>query len=271
MTNQRPVALVTGSSAGIGAATALQFAQRGYDVVVTGPAEQPPDDSARRAQTAGSNVLAITGDLQEPEFVDRLIKATIERFGRLDVLVNNAAWRELLTMREMTPESWQKTIQICLTAPAFLARQCAAQMEKQGHGAIVNVSSMMSHHATGIASAYIAAKGGLESLTFDLAALYGPVGIRVNAVCPGAIDTALSADLRSQEGQSLEVESRRFSENMIPLRRWGRPDEIAKVIVFLASDDASYLTGTTIVVDGGWSTQLYSYDLKHSMKPDQFR
>jgi NAD(P)-dependent dehydrogenase (short-subunit alcohol dehydrogenase family) len=269
--NDRPVALVTGSSTGIGAATVLQFALRGYDVVVTGPTEQPPEHSARQAQAAGANVIAIAGDLQDPGFSERLVNATVERFGRLDVLVNNAAWRELLTMREMTSESWEKTIRICLTAPAFLARRCAEQMEKRGRGAIVNVSSMMSQHASGIGSAYVAAKGGLESLTFDLAALYGPVGIRVTAVCPGAIDTQLSTDYRSATGQSLEAESRKASENMIPLRRWGRPEEIAKVIVFLAGDDASYLTGTTVVVDGGWSTQLSPYDLKRLMKPDQFR
>jgi NAD(P)-dependent dehydrogenase (short-subunit alcohol dehydrogenase family) len=269
--NERPVALVTGSSTGIGAATALQFANRGYDVVVTGPGEQSADETATRARAAGANVLPITGDLQDEKFADRLVDATIERFGRVDVLVNNAAWRELLTMREMTVESWQKTIRICLTAPAFLARRCGGEMEKRGRGVIVNVSSMMSQRASGIASAYIAAKGGLESLTFDLAALYGPVGIRVLAVCPGAIDTAISMDQRSADGQSLAEESRKYSENVIPLRRWGRPEEVAKVIVFLASDDASYLTGTTVVVDGGWSTQLTPYDLKHAMKPEQFR
>ena len=267
----RPVALITGSSTGIGAATALEFAQRGYDVVVTGPPEQPADHTADQVMAAGANVFSISGDLQDTKFVDQLVDATVKRFKRLDVLVNNAAWRELLTMREMTPESWEKTIRICLTAPAFLARRCAGQMEKLGRGVIVNMSSMMAHRASGIASAYIAAKGGLESLTFDLAALYGPVGIRVIAVCPGAIDTALSAGQRTPAGESLEVESRRSSENMIPLRRWGRPEEIAKVIAFLASEDASYLTGTTIVVDGGWSTQLYPYDLKQAMKPDQFR
>jgi 3-oxoacyl-[acyl-carrier protein] reductase len=199
------------------------------------------------------------------------VESTLERFGRLDVLVNNAAWRELLTMREMTQASWDKTIQICLTAPAFLARKCAIQMEKVGKGVIVNVSSMMSHRASGIASAYVAAKGGLESLTYDLAALYGPVGIRVVAVCPGPIDTLMSRYEMSSASGSLEDESRRASENYIPLRRWGRPDEIAKVIAFVASEDASYLTGTTIVVDGGWSTQLSPYDLKHAMKPDQFQ
>jgi 3-oxoacyl-[acyl-carrier protein] reductase len=269
--NDKPVALITGSSTGIGAATALEFARRGYDVAVTGPREQPPDQTTDQVRAVGANVFSISGDLQDTQFVDQLVDATVERFKRLDVLVNNAAWRELLTMRETTRESWEKTIRICLTAPAFLARRCAGQMEKFGRGAIVNVSSMMSHRTTGIASAYIAAKGGLESLTFDLAALYGPVGIRVTAVCPGAIDTALSAGQRTAAGESLEAETHRFCENMIPLRRWGRPEEIAKVIAFLASEDASYLTGTTIVVDGGWSTQLYPYDLKRAMKPDQFR
>ena len=124
----------------------LQFAARGYDVVVTGPAEQSPDETATQARAAGANVLTITGDLQDEKFADKLVDATIARFGRVDVLVNNAAWRELLTMREMTMESWQKTIQICLTAPAFLARRCAGEMEKRGGGVIVNVSSMMSQH-----------------------------------------------------------------------------------------------------------------------------
>ncbi len=194
----------------------------------------------------------------------------MEAFGRVDVLVNNAAWRELLTLRTVTPESWERTLRICLTVPAFMSRLAAADMERRGTGVIVNVSSIQSRRAGGFATAYVAAKGGLDALTFDLATLYGPRGIRVVAVNPGAIDTELNDDYTDAAGASISDASRRHVEDMVPLGRSGRPEEVARAIVWLAGDGASYITGTTIVVDGGWTTQNSPYSLKRMMFPDEF-
>ena len=128
-------------------------------------------------------------------------------------------------------------------------------MEPQGSGVIINVCSIMSRRGSGVAAAYAAVKGGIDSLTYELAALYGRSGIRVLAVSPGAIDTELSADYPGVDGRSLEKPLREWSTGEIPLGRWGEPAEIARVIAMLSSEDASYMTGTHVTVDGGWMSR----------------
>ena len=250
---QRKVALVTGASRGIGAATAIEFAGRGYDLAITSNESSPLEAVAAQLKAAGARVFAIAGDLSEMSFVESIAGRVVESLGRIDVLVNNAAWRELVTMRQISLFSWEQTLRICLTAPAFLARSAARDMEKRRTGVIINVSSMMSVHASGIAPAYIAAKGGLDSLTYDLAALYGPAGIRVVAVNPGAVDTDLSKDYSAADQLEFQQRLREWSEQMIPVRRWASPKEVGRFIAMIASDDASYVSGTTLTVDGGWS------------------
>lgn len=266
----KPVALITGASRGIGAATAVTFAQRGYRTALVARSRQELEATAQAVSDAGSEAIVCAGDLADLAFAESAVTQTLQAWGRIDALVNNAAWRELVTMRTITLESWEKTLRICLTAPAFLARWAAADMEKRGRGAIINISSVMSQQAAGFGPAYIASKGGLDALTYDLAALYGPKGIRVVAVNPGAIDTDMSADYTSAEGESLSRDIRQWGEDMIPLRRWGTPQEIANVIVWLASDEASYISGTTIFADGGWRHQHMLYNLKHRQFPEEF-
>ena len=249
------VALVTGASAGIGTAVAEEFAHRGYAVGIVGRDAKRLDEVRRRIEAAGGRVLALSGDLGDLGFAESVVRQVAAAFGRLDVLVNNAAARELKTMREMTPAEWDRTIRVCLTSPAFMARWAAEEMERYGGGVIVNVGSMMSRQAHGVSAAYVSCKGAMESLTYDLAALYGPAGIRVVTIAPGAIDTAMSSTLTNTpaaDGRS-EDSIREFSESMAMLGRWGRPEEVAKTVAWIASDEASYLTGTTLVLDGGWS------------------
>ena len=249
------VALVTGASAGIGTAVAEEFAHRGYAVGIVGRDAKRLDEVRRRIEAAGGRVLALSGDLGDLGFAESVVRQVAAAFGRLDVLVNNAAARELKTMREMTPAEWDRTIRVCLTSPAFMARWAAEEMEWHGGGVIVNVGSMMSRQAHGVSAAYVSCKGAMESLTYDLAALYGPAGIRVVTIAPGAIDTAMSSTLTNTpaaDGRS-EDSIREFSESMAMLGRWGRPEEVAKTVAWIASDEASYLTGTTLVLDGGWS------------------
>jgi 3-oxoacyl-[acyl-carrier protein] reductase len=261
----RPVVLVTGAAGGIGSATALEFARRGYDLAITDL--QPLDSVKAEAEKLGARAFAISGDLSDLGFVERFVNDAAREMGKLDVVVNNAAWRDLATMREITPESWDKTIRVCLTAPAFLARFAAKHMEPRKRGVIINVSSIMANVAWGLGPAYVAAKGGIDALTRDLAALYGPFGIRVLSINPGAIDTTLTV---TKADDPITGRVRNWSHQMIPLARWGQPEEIARMIAVLASDDASYLTGASVVVDGGWSNQMYLYEIKHLIRPDQF-
>lgn len=253
-----------------GRATALEFARRGYNLGLLDVLQDELQATAGEAIGLGAECVAETCDLCSVEASQAALQQIVQHFGRLDVLVNNAAWRELKTMREISVESWERTLRICLTTPAFLSRWAAEVMQPQGSGVIINVCSIMSRRGSGVSAAYPAVKGGLESLTYELASLYGRSGIRVLAVSPGAIDTDLSNDYPGGEGQSLEAPLRQWSVSEIPLGRWGEPAEIARVIAMLSSEDASYMTGANVTVDGGWSHAHFPRDLLKRMKPDQF-
>lgn len=263
----RPVALVTGASRGIGAATAQELATTGHDLLLSARDGATLATRAARIEAHGVRVEVVPGDLADMGFVEGLVPEAIRRFGRLDVLVNNAAWREIVTMRQISLESWERTIRVCLTAPAFLARAAADAMTRDGGGVIVNVSSIQARKVNGLAPAYVAAKAGLETLTADLAVVYGRQGVRVVAVRPGATDTEMGSDYADTDGSLGDL--RRFSEDMIPLGRWADPTEVARVIAWLASDGASYVTGTAITVDGGWSDQFWPNSIRQRIAPDE--
>jgi len=268
--NERPVAIITGAAGGIGGETAVCFAERGYDCVLLALPGDNLEPVTSRIEKAGGQFLSCLGDLSDLDYAKSAVDQCMSSWGRVDVLVNNAAWREITTMRNIELSSWETTLRVCLTAPAFLSRWCAEHMEPVGKGVIINISSIQSQMAAGICPAYVAAKGALDSLTYELATLYGPAGIRVISVNPGAIDTAMSQDIATDQQLSTGDKIRQVSEDMIPLRRWAQPQEIAKTIVMLTSDDASYLTGTSITVDGGWKQQCSPYSIKSLQLPDQF-
>lgn len=270
MKPNEPVALITGASQGIGAATARVLAERGYHCALLAPDRAGLEATADAVRKLGREALVSVGDLCDLDYALDSVAACLRRFDRIDALINNAAWRDVVTMRRISLESWEKTLRVCLTAPAFLARQCAAAMEATGGGVILNVSSIQSKLPAGISPAYVAAKGGLDALTYELATLYGPHGIRVLAVNPGAVDTALSHDYVDPAGNDLAAALRAELEDRIPLRRFATADEIARCIAMLVSPDASYLTGTCIELDGGWFHQGSPYRLKRSQFPDDF-
>ncbi|TVQ03656.1 MAG: SDR family oxidoreductase [Planctomycetaceae bacterium] len=270
MKPDEPVALITGASQGIGATTARVLAERGYHCALLAPDREGLETTAAAVRQQGREALVCAGDLCDLEYASASVAACLQRFQRIDVLINNAAWRDVVTMRRISLESWEKTLRVCLTAPAFLARHCAEAMETAGGGVILNVSSIQSKFAAGISPAYVAAKGGLDALTYELATLYGPQGIRVLAVNPGAVDTALSHDYVDANGDNLASSLRTEFEDMIPLRRYATSLEIARCIAMLVSPDASYLTGTCIELDGGWFHQASPYRLKRQQFPDDF-
>ena len=267
MSEQR-VAIITGASRGIGAATARLFSKKEYAVVLVARSQEPLAELAAEIASQGGEAFVLAGDIADLSFCEDIVAKTVERFGRVDALVNNAAWREVISMRHITPESWDRTLRICLTAPAFLARWAAVDMELRKKGVIINVSSVVSQQAGGICSAYVAAKGALDSLTYELASLYGPSGVRVVGIRPGAVDTEISGDLT--EDSSVAEAQKKFTHDMIAVQRWAQPEEIAKVITFLASDDASYINGTNVLVDGGWQHQQMPMSLRKAMSPKDY-
>ncbi len=270
--NNNKVAIITGASKGIGRSTALKFASNNYNVTLAGRDQGELEHlKAEIKRDHRLEALVCAGDLANKEFLEQIIENTMEKWGRIDVLINNAAWRTIETMRNISLENWEKTIKVCLTAPAFLAKYAAAVMEeKRIEGVIINVSSVMSQRAGGTSPAYIVCKGGIESLTYELAALYGPKNIRVVSVNPGNIKTDLSSDYTDGEGNNISAQLGEHMNDNTPLKRAGSSEEIASVSYWLSTAEASFITGTTIVVDGGFSHNFNAYAMKKLQYPKEF-
>lgn len=258
--SQRSLAIITGAAGGIGSALVRAFAERGYRV------------SAWDVDATGLEQLTVADDRQVVDLTDldaarQAMQRVRSTQGPVRVLVNNAIWRELVSMDEISLESWERTLRIGLTAPAFLARWAAESMADEG-GVIINISSIMSTRGGAVSPAYAAAKGGLDALTFELASLYARRNIRVVGIRPGAVDTPLSRDYGEDSHQQDHVmqELRRWSEDHIPLGRWAQPEEIATIAAAIASDEAGYLTGTLIDVDGGWTHGHFPRSLRDAMR-----
>ncbi len=266
------VAIITGASRGIGRSTALKFASNNYDVTLVGRNQNELDQlKLEIEQRYNTEVLVCAGDLANEEFLRQVVGDTVKKWGRVDALINNAAWRTIETMRNISLENWENTIKVCLTAPAFLAKYAASIMEEKNiAGVIVNISSVMSQSAGGISPAYIACKGGLESLTFELAVLYGPKNIRVVSVNPGNIKTELSNDYLDAKGNNVSEQLGEHMNDSTPLKRAGTSEEIANVSYWLSTPEASFITGTTILVDGGFFHNFNSYQMKKLQYPKEF-
>jgi NAD(P)-dependent dehydrogenase (short-subunit alcohol dehydrogenase family) len=269
---QNNVVIITGASKGIGRQTVLTFAEAGYQTVVVATNKSSLLKLKEEIKKLyNRECLVCCGDLSDMRFVHSIPESAIERFGRIDVLINNAAWRTIETMRTINLATWEKTLRICITAPAFLAKLCAAVMEERNiKGVIVNTSSIMSQQAGGNSPAYIACKGALESLTKELAVTYGRSGIRVLCLKPGFIDTEMSNDYTSDKGDNISEKMAKELLEKTPLGRPGSPDDIARAMVWLASPNAGYITGCDLTIDGGLSNNFNSYPIKKLQFPNEY-
>jgi 3-oxoacyl-[acyl-carrier protein] reductase len=238
-------ALVTGATKGIGKATALALATAGMDVAVHGRDVAGTAKTAEAVRACGREALVLTADVSDPAEVERLSRELADAWGGVDVLVNNAGITHSGSLFETTDEAWQRLMDVNVRSMFLVTRALAPHMVEQRSGRIINVASMTARLGRGFvgSASYGGSKGAVVSFTRGLAKEFGPHGITVNAVAPGVIVTDMNRDYLAEHGE-------RVLEG-IPLGRFGHPVDVAGVISFLASDTASYLTGTTIDVNGG--------------------
>src|SRR5919106_5176201 len=249
------VAVVTGSSKGIGKAIAVEFAKEGYKIVLNARDENELSEAVNDIiKTIAGNKEQITylaGDISQEDICSSLIEHAIKTFDRIDVLINNAGiGGAQKSAHELTSDEWDYVIDVNLKGAFLCTREAIKRMSRDGKGSrktysIINISSVHESIPQPQSAPYSASKGGMEMLTKTVALEVADKGIRVNGIAPGAIATDMNKEILEDEQKKKEEEMR------IPMHRIGRPEEIAKVALFLASDGASYMTGTTVYVDGG--------------------
>ena len=239
------VALVTGGNGGIGLGMAKGLAEAGAAIVLAGR-DRAKAEAALAA--LGGQARFVAADVTDPGACAALVDATLAAFGRLDILVNNAGMSVRKQPADLTPEEWRRVLATNLDGAFYCARAAYPAMRDGGGGKIINIGSMMSLFGASFAAAYGASKGGIVQLTRSLAVAWAPDNIQVNAVLPGWIDTALTRDARAQvSGLNERVLAR------TPAGRWGTPDDLSGIAVFLAGSGSDFVTGAAIPVDGGYS------------------
>ena len=251
---ENKVAAVTGSSLGIGRSIALAFAREGASVAINYRSHpEEGQEAVEEIEKNGGKAISVQADVSEPDGVKRLIEQTVNEFGRLDVMVNNAGIEQKIPFLETPLEAWEKVISVNLTGVWLGCQEAARQMVSQGNGGrIINVSSVHEDLAMPTNSPYCAAKGGVRMLMRTIAVELGPHGITVNNIAPGAIETPINKNLDEHPEQRQEL----LKE--IPLGKIGQPEDVASMAIYLASDASSYSTGSTFFVDGGLIRQAGS-------------
>jgi NAD(P)-dependent dehydrogenase (short-subunit alcohol dehydrogenase family) len=243
------VVLITGGTSGIGRATAVLLAKEGAAVVLTGRNQERGEQVARAINDDGGKAMFIRSDVRLADDCRQAVEQTLERFGRIDVLFNNAGVFHPKTVPECTEEEWDETIDTSLKGAFLMSKYVLPWMIERGSGSIIHTSSGWGILGGDRAAAYCAAKGGLVVMAKAMAIDHGRDGIRVNCVCPGDVDTPMLADDAAKRGMLWEDYLAGASDR--PLGRIGTAEEIARAVLFLASDDSSFVTGEALVVDGG--------------------
>ncbi len=245
------VAIVTGGAQGIGRGIAQRYAEEGARVVVADVKREQGQATTEELTTTGAQAAFIHTDVTVPGQIKEMIDFAVTRYGRLDVLVNNAYWNKGGTAVELELEDWNRALAAMVTASYLGAKHAVPHMERAGGGSIISISSVHGILAAARSVVYETAKGALILLVKQMAVDFGPLNIRVNAICPGLI---------VHEGQNTAWQQDAFQVGRrqmdYPLRRWGTPRDIANAALYLASDEASFVTGHALVVDGGMTVQL---------------
>jgi meso-butanediol dehydrogenase/(S,S)-butanediol dehydrogenase/diacetyl reductase len=245
------VALITGAGSGIGQALAQLFAEEGASVVVADWRLDPAESTVKRITDAGGSAIAVKADVSQADQVAAMAQAALDRYGKVDILVNNAGLSVGDTILDFDEEAWDLNVDVVLKAVYLCSRAVLPQMIERGKGVILNIASVNGLMAIG-ESAYSAAKAGMISLTGNMAIHYGEKGIRVVCIAPGTIKTPIWNDRLAREPNAMD-----HIVPWYPLGRVGLPEDVAKAALFLCSDDASWITGITLPVDGGLTAGSY--------------
>jgi len=245
------VALITGGGTGIGRAISLAFAREGAKLAVAGRRKEKLNETIREMEKQGGQGLAIVCDVAKAKDAAHAVRETAKHFGRLNVLVNNAGVLHASTIEGIAEEDWDRLMTINLKGPFLMCRAALPEFRKAGGGAIINVGSVLGLVAMKDRAAYCASKGGVTLLTKAMALDHAHENVRSNCICPSIVETELVQGLfaASEEGKAL----RKARIGQIPIGRMGRPEDVAELAVFLASDESSWLTGAAIPLDGGLS------------------
>lgn len=248
------VAIVTGGAMGIGKGIALRLAEAGASIILADINIEAASKTSAEMKAAGYEVKEVQADSSKLDDIERVVAETINTYGDLNILVNNAGIFPFSSPIEVSEAMWDKTLDVNLKGAMFFAQAAARAMLAKNHGGkIINIASIDAFHPSGNLAHYDASKGGMVMLTKALGQAWAPQGILVNAIAPGAIQTpgALAVDYSKMTKEQMENLAKAFLAH-IPLGRQGEPDDIAKVALFLASEASSYIVGTTIIVDGGY-------------------
>jgi gluconate 5-dehydrogenase len=237
-------AVVTGGGSGIGRQMATGLAELGANVVLCARKLERCEEAAEQLAALGVRALALRCDVRSPDDVQAVVRTTLEELGSLDVLVNNAGTSWGAPAEDTPLEGWQKVLDVNLTGTFLFSQAAGRAMIERGGGSIVNIASVAALVGLPGSLPYQASKSAVLGLTRGAAVAYGPRGIRVNAICPGLIVTAMTESASSDAVNAMKAQ--------IPLRREGKPEEISAAVVFLASDDSSYITGVALPIDGGF-------------------
>jgi NAD(P)-dependent dehydrogenase (short-subunit alcohol dehydrogenase family) len=250
------VAIVTGSSTGIGRATAFLFAKEGAKVVVVARSEQRGEESAQRIRDSGGDAVYIRADVSSSSDVRNLVDSTIKKYGKIDVLFNNAGIVVVNSLIETTEQEWDEIIDINLKSVFLCSKYVVPHMIKNGKGVIVNTSSIYGLTGGPYYCAYTASKGGVTTLTKALALELAQYNIRVNCICPANIMTDMvrkELEIWAKREKKSPDEIRAHMADMQAIKRVPEPEEVAPAVLFLASDDSSFITGASLAIDGGYT------------------
>jgi NAD(P)-dependent dehydrogenase (short-subunit alcohol dehydrogenase family) len=245
------VAIITGSTYGIGRAVAIRFSEEGAKVVINGRNSKRGDEVVRLIKDNGKEAIFIKADVTKSDDIRKLIKKTVTHYGRLDILYNNAAIQLYKGIEDTTEEEWDVTFATNVKSYFLCSKYAIPEMEKVGHGTIINTGSVLSFRGLGNETAYVSSKHAVLGLTKEMAIDLASKNIRVVAICPGTTDAGLlEGYIKHHKDANIED----INKMQLP-KRIGKPDEIARVAVFLATENANWIIGTPVIVDGGSSTK----------------